>query len=168
MKRVLGQCCGFALAIAAVPAGANWCLGMDGLGPMRAGLTVEQALSLADWPGMEGKRPPQDCWYMRYRGGGSDFDLMIIKGAVVRVEIRGASKLRTISGARIGTSEEELKRIYGVRLDIQPHKYDESGHTITLKSSSGAYGLRFETSHGKVTAMQAGPWEHLNYVEGCS
>ena len=42
-----------------------------------------------------------------------------------------------------------------------------TGHAITLKSSGGDYGLRFETSGGKVTAIQAGPWEHLNYVEGC-
>ena len=57
--------------------------------------------------------------------------------------------------------------MYGTRLDVQPHKYDAAGHTITLKSSGGDFGLRFETSGGKVTAIQAGPWEHLNYVEGC-
>jgi hypothetical protein len=160
--------CGALLAMASVPAGASWCLGMDGLGPMRAGMTVEQVLSLADWPGMERKKQPQECWYLRYQGNGADFDLMIIKGTVVRVEVRGTSQLHTISGAHIGTTEDELQRMYGVRLDVQPHKYDEAGHTITLKSSGGEYGLRFETSHGKVTAMQAGPWEHLNYVEGCS
>jgi hypothetical protein len=60
-----------------------------------------------------------------------------------------------------------LKALYGSRLDVQPHKYDTNGHTITLKSSSGEAGLRFETSAGKVTAIQAGPWEHLHYVEGC-
>ena len=57
--------------------------------------------------------------------------------------------------------------MYGARLDIQPHKYDTNGHTITMKSSGGEHGLRFETSGGVVTAIQAGPWEHLNYVEGC-
>jgi hypothetical protein len=50
---------------------------------------------------------------------------------------------------------------------VQPHKYDEQGHTITFRAADGFSGLRFETSAGKVTAMQAGPWEHLNYVEGC-
>ena len=75
--------------------------------------------------------------------------------------------MHTFSGARIGMSEEQLKVMYGARLDIQPHKYDENGRTITLKSSGGDHGLRFETSAGRVTAIQAGPWEHLNYVEGC-
>ena len=148
-------------------AGSTWCLGMNGLGPIRAGMKVEEVLRLADWPGMETKAQPSECWYLRYHGGDSDFDLMIIKGTVVRVELRGQSKLHTFSGAHIGTTEEELKALYGARLDVQPHKYDEHGHTITMKSGSGDYGLRFETSNGKVTAIQSGPWEHLHYVEGC-
>lgn len=148
-------------------AGTSWCLGMGGLGPIRAGMTVEQVLALADFPGIERKKPAGDCWYLRYHGAGSDFDLMIIGDKVVRVELRGASKLRTFAGARIGTTEAELRAFYGARLDVQPHKYDAAGHTITLKSSGGDHGLRFETSRGRVTAIQAGPWEHLNYVEGC-
>jgi hypothetical protein len=155
-------------ALAAVSfAGSSWCLGMGGLGPIRAGMTVEQVLALADFPGAERKQPAGECWYLRYHGGGSDFDLMIIEGRVVRLELKGASKLRTFAGARVGTTEEELRALYGARLDVQPHKYDTAGHTITLKSSGGDFGLRFETSGGKVTAIQAGPWEHLNYVEGC-
>jgi hypothetical protein len=146
---------------------ARWCLGMGGLGPVRAGMTVEQVMGLADFSGLERATPAGECWYLRYHGGNNDFDLMIIQGKVVRIELKGASTLTTVSGARIGTTEDELKSLYGTRLDIQPHKYDEAGHTLTMKSSSGEYGLRFETSRGKVTAIQGGPWEHLNYVEGC-
>jgi hypothetical protein len=151
----------------AVLAGPRWCLGMGGLGPIRAGMTAEQVMRLADFPGMERKKPAGECWYLRYHGGGTDFDLMIIQDKVVRLELNGASTLGTFAGARIGSSEDDLKALYGARLDIQPHKYDEHGHTITMKSSGGDYGLRFETSSGKVTAIQAGPWQHLNYVEGC-
>ena len=92
---------------------------------------------------------------------------MIIGDRVVRIELKGASKLRTMSGARIGSSEAELERMYGGRLDIQPHKYDPDGHTIVYRSADGEYGLRFETSRGLVKAIQSGPWEHLHYVEGC-
>ena len=158
-----------ALTIAAsAPAGSTWCLGMSGLGPIRAGRNVEEVLRLADWPGMERKTRADECWYLRYDGvGGADFQLMVIKGVVVRIELRGDSKLHTFAGAHIGSSETELQALYGKRLDIQPAKYAEGGHTITLKSGGGDYGLRFETAKGKVTAIQAGPWEHLNYVEGC-
>jgi opacity protein-like surface antigen len=157
-----------AASVAAVAAAPSWCLGMSGLGPIRAGMTVEQVMRLADFSGLERKSAAGECWYLHYRGGSSAFDLMIIGNTVVRLELKGESKLHTFSGAHIGTTEEQLKAMYGSRLDIQPHKYDEKGHTITLKSSGGDHGLRFETSSGRVTAIQAGPWEHLNYVEGCS
>jgi hypothetical protein len=156
------------LAFAAAAAGASsWCLGLGRLGPIRTGMTVEEVLRLADFPGQERRKPVSECWYLRYHGNGSDFDLMIIGGRVVRIELKGESKLHTLSGASIGDSEGDLTAKFGSRLEIQPHKYDEQGHTITFKSSAGDYGLRFETSAGKVTAIQSGPWEHLNYVEGC-
>jgi hypothetical protein len=158
--------CAASLFTVAVPA-PSWCLGMSGLGPIRAGMTAEEVMRLADFSGLELKSATGECWYLHYQGGSSAFDLMIIGGSVVRLELKGESKLHTFAGAGIGTTENELKSMYGSRLDIQPHKYDANGHTITLKSSAGDHGLRFETSDGRVTAIQAGPWEHLNYVEGC-
>ena len=164
MRRcVFAAVAGLCLAAASV-AGSGWCLGMGGLGPIRSGMSVEQVLALADFSGLERQKPSGECWYLRY---GSDFALMIIDGKVARVELQGASRLGTFAGARIGTTEAGLQEMYGARLEVQPHKYDAAGHTITLKSSGGDYGLRFETSGGRVTAIQAGPWEHLNYVEGC-
>ncbi|MDF3020201.1 MAG: hypothetical protein K0Q92_1504 [Steroidobacteraceae bacterium] len=160
-----------ALGIAGLASGAGtWCLGLGSLGPVRAGMTVEQVVRLADFSGMERRHAAEECWYLAYRQGekGAEFQLMIIGGRVVRIELVRASTLHTLSGARIGSSEAELTRLYGARLDVQPHKYDERGRTITYRSSDGALGMRFETSSGKVTAIQSGPWEHLNYVEGCS
>jgi hypothetical protein len=160
---------GAALAAAAVASGAaTWCLGLGAIGPVRTGMSTEQVLPLADWSGLARPQAAGECWYLRYQGGGSDFDLMIIDDHVVRIELKGASKLHTLGGAHIGSSEADLKRLYGARLDVQPHKYDPQGHTLTFRSSDGGLGLRFETSNGKVTAIQSGPWEHLHYVEGCS
>jgi hypothetical protein len=169
IRSLLSSGVALAIAVGAVAGstGARWCLGFGSLGPVRTGMTVEQVLRLADWPGMERKQPAGECWYLRYHAGGADFDLMIIRGIVVRIELKGASTLRTLSGASLASSEAELARLYGAGLERQPHKYDPGGHTLTLKSSDGSLGLRFETSHGKVTAIQSGPWEHLHYVEGC-
>ena len=153
-------------AVAAAP--ARWCLSMSGLGPIRAGMTVEQVLPLADWSGLARARPATGCWYLGYEGGGSDFRLMIIDDHVVRLELRTPSTLRTVGGAHLGMTEAELTGLYGARLDVQPNKYEPRGHTITLRSGAGEYGLRFETAQGRVTAIQSGPWDHLHYVEGCS
>lgn len=156
-----------ALAAPALAADARWCLSMTGLGAVRAGMTVEQVLPLADWSGLARRQQAEECWYLRYEGP-TAFRLMIIGNRVVRIELAGKSNLRTFAGARIGTTEAELKNMYGAKLEVQPHKYVEGGHTITLRSGAGTEGLRFETAQGAVTAIQAGPWEHLNYVEGCS
>lgn len=156
------------LAASAVSAAdARWCLGFAGLGPIRAGLTADQVLALADWPGIARTAHAESCWVMPFKGGESDFSLLILDGRVARVEIRGGSTLTTLSGAHVGMTEDALKSLYGARLESQPHKYDQAGRVFTLKSGDGAHGLRFETSSGKVTIMHAGPWEHLNYVEGC-
>jgi len=154
-----------AIASSAAPL---WCLGFSGFGQIRTGMTVEQVMRLADFSGLERAQAAGECWYLRYQGGNSAFDLMIIGGSVVRIEIKGESKLHTFAGAHIGTTEKELKALYGASLATQPNKYDPNGHTITLRSSGGDHGLRFETSAGRVTAIQAGLWEHLDYVEGCS
>lgn len=153
-------------AMAAAPQ-PRWCLSMTGLGAVRAGMTVEEALPLLDWSLGMRKQTTDECWYLRYDGPQS-FRAMIIDNHIVRLELTGKTSLRTFSGAGIGTTEDELKQLYGGRLDVQPHKYVEGGHTITVRSGAGAEGLRFETANGAVTALQAGPWEHLHYVEGCS
>lgn len=155
-----------AAGAAAAATGTSWCLGFGSLGPVRTGMNVKQVMTLTDLRGSDNGM--LDCWYLSSRAGDGDFHLMIVKGVVVRIEIRGASPLRTFSGAHLGSSEQELRDMYGSQLESQPHKYDPEGHVFTLKASDGSYGLRFETSHGKVTAIQSGPWEHLHYVEGCS
>jgi hypothetical protein len=156
-----------ALIAGVATAAGSRCLGLGNLGPIRTGMTVDEVLPLADFSGMERRRPVEECWYLHHAGPGNAFDLMIIGGRVVRIEIKGVSALHTVSGARIGTTETELKMLYGSRLEVQPHKYDAKGKTLTFKATGGEYGLRFETSSGKVTAIQSGPWEHLHYVEGC-
>ena len=122
-----------ALLAVAAQAAPRWCLGLGSLGPLRTGMSVEQVLPLADWPGLERRQPAGDCWYMRYEADGADFDLMIIRDQVVRIELGKDSRLHTLGGARIGSSEADLRRLYGTRLVQQPHKYDPEGLTFVAK-----------------------------------
>src|SRR3954469_3527200 len=110
-------------------AAATWCLGLGSLGPVHTGMTADEVLGMADWPGQERKQAAGECWYLRYQGQGADFDLMIIKGRVVRIELEGKSSLHTLGGARLGSSEASLHQLYGKRLEVQPSKYDPDGHT---------------------------------------
>jgi hypothetical protein len=167
VKRGVGI--GVLLLVAQAPgaADARWCLSMSGLGAVRAGMTVDEVLPLLDWSGFERTRPAESCWYLQYQGPDA-FALMILDNRVARIELRSKSRLHTFAGAHIGTTEAELRAMYGDRLEVQPHKYASGGHVFVLRSGAGTEGLRFETDQGVVTAIQAGPWDHLNLVEGCS
>ena len=93
---------------------------------------------------------------------------MMIGGEVARIEVDTMSVV-SWSGARIGSTEEQIKKIYGARLKVEPHKYLENdGHYLTLRSRDGRFGIRFETEKSRVFRFYAGPWEHLRYVEGCA
>ena len=59
--------CGIlALCATASQSAGTWCLGFDHLGPLRAGMSVEEVLRLADFSGMERAQPADQCWYLRY------------------------------------------------------------------------------------------------------
>ena len=58
MKAALSAACG-GYSSGASARGARWCLGLGGLGPIRAGMTVEEVLRLADWPGSNGRSTPR-------------------------------------------------------------------------------------------------------------
>ena len=67
---------------------------------------------------------------------------------------------------RIGTSMEEVKRRYP-KVEVKPHKYDETGHYLIFKSKDGKRAILFEEGDGKVTDTRAGVEPSVEYVEGC-
>jgi hypothetical protein len=142
---------------------------MDGFGPVKPGMTPAQVKKVIGVRVLEDTdSPTEECWYIRALDELDGVSLMIIDGRVARIEI-DSPEFRTLSGAGLDTSEEELKKLYGSRLMFEPHKYaEDEGNYVTLRSQDGRFGVRFETFHGKVGRFYAGPWEHLRYVEGCA
>ena len=111
--------------------------------------------------------PNDDCYYLRGAKSLNGISLMVIGGTVARVEV-DTMAVASVSGAHVGTTEKQLKALYGPRLKVEPHKYlEEKGHYLTLRSTDGRRGIRFETENGRVFRFYAGPWTHLRYVEGC-
>jgi len=50
---------------------------------------------------------------------------------------------------------------------VEPHKYIDDGHYLTIRSADRKYGIRFETEKGKITGFYAGLYSAIQYVEGC-
>jgi len=139
------------------------------LGKARVGMT-EQAIARAlgaPLTHVDLDAEEEGCYYASGRGLPKGASLMMLNNRLARVDVFEPG-IFTVSGAGVGTSESELKRIYGSKLAQEPHAYTgPEGHYLTLRSADGRYGVRFETDGRLVTGFYAGTAEAIQYIEGC-
>jgi len=144
-------------------------LDLRGLGPVRVGMTLAEATAAAGVPivGPGGA----ECTYAKAEGGPEDVLFMVIGGRIVRVDVREGSPVKSLSGAGVGDTETQVQALYANRLQVTPHKYDPTGHYLTLvptDPSDSGYRLIFETDGSKVTQFRSGQVPEVEQVEGCS
>ena len=94
--------------------------------------------------------------------------VMVEQQRVARIDVfEGA--VQTAKGARIGDSEERIKRLYPNQVTVSPHKYTD-GHYLTVvptEAADSAYRIVFETDGRRVLRYRAGTRPQVEYVEGC-
>lgn len=157
----------------AVPASAlpkePWMVSESGVGPVRAGMTLQEARILL--PGLRTAESSDDlatapCTYARSPSLPSGAVLMFENGRIARVDILTGS-LRTAEGAGIGDTEARLQSLYQDRVVTTPHKYTD-GHYMTVRSGSDStLRIVFETDGFKVLRFRSGKTPAVEYVEGC-
>jgi hypothetical protein len=141
----------------------TWVLRFDGVGPVKIGMSLSQLNAV-----LQRKSEPDDeggCFYVE-SSKHPHLKFMIIEGRLARIDVEepGAA---TSTGMQVGDSDSRVKQVYGARVKVTPHQYIDSGHYLTVRSSDGHYGVRFETDQGKITSFYAGRYEAIQYVEGC-
>lgn len=144
-------------------------VGFSSLGKARIGLGEADLARAIGTPLIHADPEAEEegCYYASARGLPRGVGLMILDGRLARIDVF-EPRVKTISGAEVGTSELDLKRLYGARLIRDPHAYTgPEGHYLTLHSSTGRYSLRFETDGNTVTGYYAGTAEAIQYIEGC-
>ena len=158
-----------ALAVSCVFAAEAPRVELGKFGVLRIGMTerqVAQATNSAPkhlYP--EGEE--EGCFYASVSGLPKGVSLMFLDRRLARVDVSEPG-VRTRSGVGLGTAEAEVKRIYRSRLRQQPHAYDgPTGHYLTLLSSDGSLGMRFETDGVRVTNYYSGTAEAIQLKEGC-
>src|SRR5207253_580681 len=93
--------------------------------------------------------------------------LMVVRGRLARVEV-DAEGVPSEAGLQVGDSEANAKKRYGAKLKVMPRAYiPETGHYLTVRDSTGQYGIRYETENGKITRFYAGKYSAIQYIEGC-
>jgi hypothetical protein len=108
--------------------------------------------------------PPSGCRYFRARRGLSNISFMVLEGEIARVDTTSRA-YRTAGGARVGDTEARIKRLYGGRVKVEPHKYTD-GHYLIV--GDGKRAIIFDTDGKKVLLIRAGRYPEVDWVEGCS
>jgi hypothetical protein len=141
----------------------------DGLGQIQIGMTLDEAVNM----GLLNERPdikPACDFVFPAVGAGIPFgvNVMVVKRKIARIDV-DTGLVTTEDGAKIGDTEDRIKAIYGDELKIQPHKYIEGGHYMTVPGDSASAGkeIVFETDGKRVTMFRAGRLPEVEWVEGC-
>jgi hypothetical protein len=145
-------------------------LSEEGLGQIQIGMNLADAVNM----GLLNENPTMNtkCDFVFPAVGAGIPDgvsVMVIKGKVARIDVDTGS-VTTEDGAKIGDTEDRIKSIYGDEVKVEPHKYIEGGHYMTVVGDSASAGkaLMFETDGKRVTMFRGGRLPEVKWVEGCS
>jgi hypothetical protein len=112
----------------------------------------------------KGETGDKECDFVKFdKLPGINF--MVENGIITRADVE-SPQIQNKLQIRIGTSIAEVKHRYP-KVEVKPHKYDETGHYLIFKSRDGKRAILFEESDGKVTKARAGVEPSVEYVEGC-
>lgn len=147
---------------------ADWTLRFDGAGPLKVGMgfdTVNRVMGAHLERVPVGLRGSPNCFQLKAPQQ-PGLLLMFVNDILRRVDVLEPGILSE-RGIGLGDPVEKVMRVYGEAVSTSPQAYDDTEQTLTIKAGAGQYGLRFDTSKGRVGAAYAGAWKELQYIEGC-
>jgi hypothetical protein len=143
----------------------------SGLGPVRIGMTVEEAARALRRDHIE--PPPEGfdeaCWEVPIGGDRPGVYIMIQNGRVTSISISKDGQVATEAGIRIGDPEAAVKRAYRGKLKIEGHAYNTPpAHYLTAFTADHRRGIKYSTDEmGRVEQIDAGLSRSIAYIEGC-
>jgi hypothetical protein len=147
-------------------------LSTAGLGPVRIGMTVEEAERVAGVDLVPDNFGDENCRYYTPDRGTVGVGFMVSDGEVVRVDIFGDSPVTTLSGYGVGSSGEEITAAFTARIQRSVHPYDETGEYLVyvpVDEVDADKRVIWETDGtGTVVAMRSGRIPHVDLIEGCA
>jgi hypothetical protein len=144
-----------------------------GMGPIRFGMTVQQAeragsvrlVGLGDHFGNCSYVVPRG-WKMRV--GNTVVDpvaFMVISGRIFRVDVQSGST-PTSAGIRIGSTEPQIRQAYPGRVAVSHNIYGT--RQLTVVPAEAGYRIVFASDGKKVMYFRAGRLREVNAQEGCA
>lgn len=144
---------------------------LTGVGPVKIGMTLEEATDALGLPLVPiGSNVGGDCAYYQPDSVSQALGLMVVDNRVIRVDIWPGSSLATVSGVKIGSTDQDLQDIYPGQLETTPNPYTQ-GEFLTLVPQDpelALYRLVFETDdNGAVVQYRAGQFPAVTWPDGC-
>ena len=151
-----------------------WQVGLHSFGPVAYGMTLAELSAALGGPVTFDSR---DAWV---RGGNCGFiapgglprgaALMVRNGRIERVDVDTAS-IATESGARVGSTDADILRLYPGRIRAERHSYgasevDELVYTGASAPDSG-FAIIFEIDGHRVVKFRAGRRPAVDDPQGC-
>ncbi len=148
----------------------TWVARADGIGPIRAGMTLDEAAAALGEPIHVDYADFGNCDYATPAALPDGVSLMIIADTVERVDVIDPSAVRTAAGAGIGDLESSVVASYGSAATVEPHKYTgpEGHYVVVAPPGDSVHRIIFETDGDTVTMYRVGRMPAVRYVEGCA
>jgi len=152
-------------------------LALDGIGPIRVGMTVDEASRSAGvrLVNSGGGRDEYLCSYFKPQDSPEGIAFMVTNGRIARVDNFSNKQVTTIKGAKIGDTEDRIISLYPGQIKVTRHPYQRLPLTnqkyLTFVPKDAAdknYRIIFETSKNRVERFRSGKIPEVDQVEGCS
>ena len=151
------------------PALSTHSMNVDGLGPVKIGMTPQQASVKLGIVLSRAREPDENdiyCHYVYPGGDYRDIGFMVVRGEIVRIDV--FSSLIGVDGKIfVGSDESIIDKTYPGLVEEETHPYlGISGKYLTIKKISG-FTYLFETDSGKISRFRMGRERPVKLIEGC-
>lgn len=154
-------------------------LRMDGIGPIRVGMTVPEAEKASGVKLKPIQETMNECTFVAPDGKIQDIIFMVFKGKIVRADTpdegmsQKPSQVKTPEGIGVGDSMAKVKSTYQGRIKTQRHPYGQEGKDFYLLVSprdpkNKKYLMIFEVRDGVVKSFRSGLSGDVQAIEGCA
>ncbi|MDB9314897.1 hypothetical protein PN462_17415 [Spirulina sp. CS-785/01] len=147
-------------------------LRLTGIGNIDVGMTIAEAAQVTGhrFTQVASGGEEYGCLYYQVNEGPDGVSFMVTEGKIARIEVDNP-KITTLSGVKVGDTEEKIRSLYGDKIKAEPHEYQPDGKYLIYvpdAASNEDYRVIFETNdQGEVTTMRSGKLPEVGYVEGC-
>lgn len=140
-----------------------------GLGPIKVGMTVDEVRQAGiDLVQSESGPEGSNCQYYQVKDLIEPIDFMAVDDRIIRIDVWPGSFAETLSGAKIGTSEADLYRLYDDRIEATTGPAGKQLIFTPATPGEDLYRLVFELdANDTVVQYRAGQFPAVTWPEGC-